>query len=98
MELGAGVVLIKCGAPGIYYCTKSREELEELCAKLVSRIRKFADEHDVVIKVENLKAHIRQRQEERREKYSFLFAYRSRSELLEHLREAQETWEERHRK
>lgn len=67
-------------------------------AKLVSRIRKFADEHDVVIKVENLKAHIRQRQEERREKYSFLFAYRSRSELLEHLREAQETWEERHRK
>ena len=39
-------------------------------AKLVSRIRKFADEHDVVIKVENLKAHIRQRQEERREKYS----------------------------
>ena len=34
MELGAGVVLIKCGAPGIYYCTKSREELEELCAKL----------------------------------------------------------------
>ena len=67
-------------------------------AKLVSRIRKFADEHDVVIKVENLKAHIRQRQEERREKYSFLFAYRSRSELLEHLREAQETWEERRRK
>ena len=57
-------------------------------AKLVSRIRKFADEHDVVIKVENLKAHIRQRQEERREKYSFLFAYRSRSELLEHLRTA----------
>ena len=53
---------------------------------------------DVVIKVENLKAHIRQRQEERREKYSFLFAYRSRSELLEHLREAQETWEERRRK
>ena len=52
----------------------------------------------MVIKVENLKAHIRQRQEERREKYSFLFAYRSRSELLEHLREAQETWEERRRK
>lgn len=67
-------------------------------AKLVSRIRKFAAEHEVVIKVENLKAHIRQRQEERREKYSFLFAYRSRSELLEHLREAQETWEQRKHK
>lgn len=67
-------------------------------AKLVSRIRKFADEHEVVIKVENLKAHIRQRQEERREKYSFLFAYRSRSELLEHLREAQETWEQKKHK
>ena len=34
-------------------------------AKLLSRIRKFAAEHEVVIKVENLKAHIRQRQEER---------------------------------
>ena len=67
-------------------------------AKLLSRIRKFAAEHEVVIKVENLKAHIRQRQEERREKYSFLFAYRSRSELLEHLREAQETWEQRKHK
>ena len=67
-------------------------------AKLVSRIRKFAAEHEVVIKVENLKAHIRQRQEERREKYSFLFAYRSRSELLEHLREARETWEQRKHK
>ena len=67
-------------------------------AKLLSRIRRFADEHDVVIKVENLKAHIRQRQEERRERYNFLFAYRSRGELLEHLREAQETWEQRHRR
>ena len=67
-------------------------------AKLLSRIRKFAAEHEVVIKVENLKAHIRQRQEERREKYSFLFAYRSRSELLEHLREAQEAWEQRKHK
>lgn len=67
-------------------------------AKLLSRIRKFAAEHEVVIKVENLKAHIRQRQEERREKYSFLFAYRSRSELLEHLREAQETWEQKKHK
>ena len=31
LELGAKVVLIKCGAPGIYYCTKPREELERLC-------------------------------------------------------------------
>ena len=34
LELGAKVVLIKCGAPGIYYCTKPREELERLCADL----------------------------------------------------------------
>ena len=67
-------------------------------AKLVSRVRKFAEEHDVVIKLENLKTHIRQRQDERREKSSFLFAYRSRLELLEHLREAQETWELRRHK
>lgn len=29
LDMGARVVLIKCGAPGIYYCTKPREELEE---------------------------------------------------------------------
>lgn len=34
LDMGARVVLIKCGAPGIYYCTKPGEEMEELCGRL----------------------------------------------------------------
>ena len=60
-------------------------------AHLVTRIRQFAKEN------EQLKAHIRRRQDERREKANFLFAFRSSHSLAEHLREAQEAWEERHK-
>ena len=49
------------------------------------------------IKLERLKSHIRSRQDERREKANFLFAFRSSHSLAEHLREAQEAWEERHK-
>lgn len=47
------------------------------------------------IKFERLKSHIRSRQDELREKNNFLFAFRSSHSLAEHLREAQEAWEER---
>ncbi len=32
MEMGAKVLLVKCGAAGMYYCTASKEELRELGA------------------------------------------------------------------
>ena len=64
-------------------------------AHLVTRIRKFAQENEVDIKFERLKSHIRSRQDELREKNNFLFAFRSRHSLTEHLREAQEAWVER---
>ena len=64
-------------------------------AHLVTRIRAFAKENQVDIKFERLKSHIRSRQDERREKANFLFAFRSSHSLAEHLREAQEAWEER---
>lgn len=66
-------------------------------AHLLSRIRQFAKENEVDIKLERLKSHIRSRQDERREKANFLFAFRSSHSLAEHLREAQEAWEERHK-
>ena len=66
-------------------------------AHLVTRIRQFAKENEVDIKLEQLKAHIRRRQDERREKANFLFAFRSSHSLAEHLREAQDAWEERHK-
>ena len=66
-------------------------------AHLLSRIRQFAKENEVDIKLERLKSHIRSRQDEQREKANFLFAFRSSHSLAEHLREAQEAWEERHK-
>ena len=50
-------------------------------AHLVTRIRQFAKENEVDIKLEQLKAHIRRRQDERREKANFLFAFRSSHSL-----------------
>ncbi|MDO4475549.1 MAG: carbohydrate kinase family protein [Lachnospiraceae bacterium] len=34
MELGAKVVLIKCGAPGLYYCSAGRERLEQIGSRV----------------------------------------------------------------
>ena len=34
LDMGAGFVLIKCGAPGIYYRTASGKRIEDLCRKL----------------------------------------------------------------
>ena len=64
-------------------------------AHLLSRLRKFADEHDVVIRVERLKSQVQKRQEELREKKNFLFPLRSARPLPEVLKEARESWEER---
>lgn len=42
LEMGAKAVLIKCGAPGIYYKTGAREKLEELCKKLELSVEDWA--------------------------------------------------------
>ena len=43
LEMGAKVVLIKCGAPGIYYRTGKRRDLEALCEKLELSPEEWAD-------------------------------------------------------
>lgn len=42
MTLGAKVLLIKCGAPGIYYRTADKSNLEELCKKLNLDLEQWA--------------------------------------------------------
>ena len=64
-------------------------------AHLLSKLRKFADEHDIVIRFERLKSQVQKRQEELREKKNFLFPLRSARPLPELLKEARESWEER---
>ena len=62
-------------------------------AHWVSRVKAFADENDVIVKVENLKAHIHAAQERASARVHFFFAFRSERPLAEHLREAHEAME-----
>ena len=62
-------------------------------AHWVSRVKAFADENDVIVKVENLKAHIHAAQERASARVHFFFAFRSERPLVEHLREAHEAME-----
>ena len=43
MGLGAKILLIKCGAPGIYYQTASRQTLEKIGEKLELDVSRWAD-------------------------------------------------------
>lgn len=43
LGMGAKVVMIKCGAPGIYYRTGKRTELEKLCGKLELSLEEWAE-------------------------------------------------------
>ena len=62
-------------------------------AHWVSRVKAFADENDVIVKVENLKAHIHAAQERASARVHFFFAFRSERPLAEHLRDAHEAME-----
>ena len=43
LDMGAGAVLIKCGAPGIYYRTASGNRIEDLCRKLNLSMESWKD-------------------------------------------------------
>jgi len=55
--------------------------------KVVEKIRAFAAENEMVIRYEELKKYIRARSAERREKYSFILAFKTETALSEHLKE-----------
>lgn len=61
---------------------------------LVSRIKAFAAENDVIVRYENLKLHIRKNQERAQERIHFLLPFRSDHPLTEHLRSARAIMEE----
>lgn len=67
-------------------------------AQLVARMKSFAEENDVIVKVEALKQQIRASWERSSAKYQFFRPYRSERPLSEHLREMQEVLEKRIRK
>ena len=63
-------------------------------AHLVAKLKRYAEENQVIIRYETLKAHIRAAQDKARERSHFLFPFRSSHTLREHLHEAYEALEE----
>lgn len=66
--------------------------------QLIAKIKEFADEYNVVVKYEELKAHIRSRYEATAKKYNFFAPFRSELPLREHLRELADQLEQRIKK
>lgn len=65
---------------------------------LLAKLKRFAEENDVVIRYENLKTHLRSVQERNAQKYGFFHPFRSHRPLSEYLQErlaeARENWEQ----
>ena len=57
-------------------------------AGIVTKLRAFAKENDIIIKYENLKAHIRKNHERFAKKTNFLLPFKSDIPLSEHLKNA----------
>jgi len=53
--------------------------------RLIKRIKKYAKENDVIIKIERLKMNIKEKQIKAQEKYSFLFPLKQTKTLREYL-------------
>lgn len=62
-------------------------------AQLVAKLKRYAEENNLIVKYEALKMHIRARTE--RERYHFFGPFRSDKPLHEHLRELKESFESR---
>lgn len=64
-------------------------------AELISRMKKYADENQVIIRYEAVKTHIRIFQERTNARIAFLFPFRSELSIIDHLKDAQEALETR---
>lgn len=66
-------------------------------ANIITKMRTFAYENKVIIRYEHVKATIRRRQDAEKQRIHFLFAFHSRENLREHLKNAVESWEAWHK-
>lgn len=66
--------------------------------KLIARIKKFAEDNEVIVKYENLKAHIHSAQVKAKARTHFFFPLHSSQPLAEHLKEMRSSLEKRIRK
>ena len=70
--------------------------LIDLChsVNLTAKLKAFAEENDVIIRYENLKAHLRSVQERSAQKYRFFRPFHGHMPLTDHLRERMEQMEQ----
>ena len=67
-------------------------------SQIIVKLKKFAEDNDVIVRYEALKTHIRQQREERSLKYHFFRPFRTERPLAESLREMQAELETRIRR
>lgn len=60
--------------------------------QLVSKIKKYAEENEVIVKYEALKAQIRKHSEERKERYRFFMPFKTDIPLSEHIKQLKENF------
>lgn len=66
--------------------------------QFVAKLKKYADENNVILRYESIKTHIRSRAEATKQKYHFFRPFRSDRPLPEHLKELKASFEIRKRK
>lgn len=66
--------------------------------QLVTKLKKFADENDLILKYESIKATIRQHSEKAKQKYHFFLPFHSERPLIDHLKDMRNTFEQRIKK
>lgn len=66
--------------------------------QLVSKLKKYAEENEVIVRYEEIKKHIRIRHEENKQKYNFFRPFRSDIPLSEHLKELRGSFEIKRKK
>lgn len=62
-------------------------------AQIVAKLKQYAEENQVIVRYEAIKATIRRRHEQTRERYHFFFPFHTRIPLAEHLKELESSFE-----
>lgn len=63
--------------------------------ELVSKLKQYAEENDVIVRYETLKSHIRARSEERKQRYHFFRPFRTDISLNEHIIQLRDSFEKK---
>lgn len=66
--------------------------------QLVSKLKKYAEENEVIVRYEEIKKHIRLRYENNKQKYDFFHPFRSDIPISEHLKDLRDSFEIKGRK